>query len=266
LLARFKSDRNLQSVATNEKYAVATEKFYKRISQGAAQMNALYESTTHFKKGSVARSTEAGTAQRIYALAASLDGLGMNLLRLGLVIVLVWIGGLKFARYEAEGIVPLVANSPAMSFFYHHPAPEYRHYMNKEGEFNAANRHWHETNGTYPLSYGLGIVIVSIGILIALHPLFPQLAAVGSFLLILMACTTLSFLVTTPEAWVPALGDTTHGFPYLSGAGRLIIKDVIMLGAAVVTMADSAKAYLSRGPDLGRFCVAGAAESGRLNP
>jgi hypothetical protein len=33
MLARFKSDRNLQSVATNEKYAVATEKFNKRISQ-----------------------------------------------------------------------------------------------------------------------------------------------------------------------------------------------------------------------------------------
>lgn len=64
---------------------------------------------------------------------------------------------------------------------------------------------------------------------------------------------------------MPALGDTTHGFPYLSGAGRLIIKDVIMLGAAVVTMADSAKAYLSRGSDLGRFRVAGAAESGRQN-
>jgi uncharacterized membrane protein YkgB len=224
-------------------------------------MNAPYESATHFKKDSVARRTEAGTAQRIYTVAASLDGLGMNLLRLGLVIVLVWIGGLKFARYEAEGIVPLVANSPAMSFFYHHPAPEYRHYMNKEGEFNPAHRQWHETNGTYPLSYGLGIVIVSIGILIALHPLFPQLAAVGSFLLILMACTTLSFLVTTPEAWVPALGDTTHGFPYLSGAGRLIIKDVIMLGAAVVTLADSAKAYLSRSPGIGR-----SAWQGRPSP
>src|SRR5258708_8417451 len=87
-------------------------------------------------------------------------------------------------------------------------------------------------------------LIVSIGILIALHPLLPQLASVGSFLLVLMACTTLSFLVTTPEAWVPALGDTVHGFPYLSGVGRLIIKDAIMLGAAVITMADSAKAYL----------------------
>src|SRR6267143_6565957 len=124
---------------------------------------------------------------RLYVAASRLDRFGMGVLRLGLVIVLVWIGGLKFARYEAEGIVPLVANSPTMSFFYHHPAPEYRHYMNKEGEFNAANRQWHETNGTYPLSYGLGIVIVSIGILIALHPIFPQLAAVGSFLLILMA-------------------------------------------------------------------------------
>jgi hypothetical protein len=36
-------------------------------------MNAPYESATHFKKGSVARRTEAGTAQRIYAVAASLD-------------------------------------------------------------------------------------------------------------------------------------------------------------------------------------------------
>jgi uncharacterized membrane protein YkgB len=195
--------------------------------------------------------TQAGTINRIFAAAASLDGFGMALLRLGPVIVLVWIGGLKFASYEAEGIVPLVANSPVMSFFYHHPAPEYRHHMNKEGELNPANHQWHETNGSYPVSYGLGIVIVSIGILIALHPLFPRLAAVGGFLLILMACTTLSFLVTTPEVWVPALGDTTHGFPYLSGAGRLIIKDVIMLGAAVATLADSAKAYLSLSAPLG---------------
>jgi uncharacterized membrane protein YkgB len=59
-----------------------------------------------------------------------------------------------------------------------------------------------------------------------------------------MSITTLSLLVTTPEAWVPALGEATHGFPYLSGVGRLIIKDSIMLGAAVTTMADSAKAYL----------------------
>jgi uncharacterized membrane protein YkgB len=37
-----------------------------------------------------------------------------------------------------------------------------------------------------------------------------------------------------------------HGFPLLSGAGRLVVKDAIMMGAALVTMADSARAYLRR--------------------
>lgn len=192
------------------------------------------------------RATRRGIIERLYSVAAGLDRIGMSLLRLGLVVVLFWIGGLKFAKYEAEGIVPLVANSPAMSFFYHHSAPEYRRYMNKEGELIPSHRQWHVTNGTYAFSRGLGVVIVLIGLLIAVHPFLPQAAAVGSFLLALMACTTLSFLVTTPEAWVPALGDTAHGFPYLSGVGRLIIKDAIMFGGAIVTLADSARAYLRR--------------------
>jgi uncharacterized membrane protein YkgB len=42
------------------------------------------------------------------------------------------------------------------------------------------------------------------------------------------------------------LGASTHGFPCLSGACRLIIKDAIMLGAEVVTLADSARAWLAR--------------------
>src|ERR1700730_208801 len=44
------------------------------------------------------------------------------------------------------------------------------------------------------------------------------------------------------------LGASTHGFPYLSGAGRLIIKDAIMLGAAVVTLSDSARVWWARNP------------------
>ena len=185
--------------------------------------------------------------RRIFEEAAQLDRLGMGLMRVGLVIVLCWIGGLKFADYEAEGIVPLVANSPLMSFFYH-SAPDYRQYVNKEGEVVPAHQQWHQLNGTYKFSHGLGIVIVMIGVMIAAYPILPQVSAVGSFLLVLMSLTTLSFLVTTPEAWVPALGGATHGFPYLSGAGRLIIKDAIMLGAAVATLADSAKAWRARNP------------------
>ncbi|MDB5343769.1 MAG: ykgB [Schlesneria sp.] len=59
-----------------------------------------------------------------------------------------------------------------------------------------------------------------------------------------MSFVTLSFLITTPECWVQPLGSPEHGFPLLSGAGRLVVKDAIMMGAALVTMADSAKAYL----------------------
>ena len=142
--------------------------------------------------------------------------MGMVLLRIALVIVLVWIGGLKFADYEADSIVPLVANSPIMSFIYAHPAPVYHQYSNKEGEVIAAHHEWQISNRTYAFSHVLGCVIVLIGILIALHGPLPQIATIGSGLLILMACTTLSFLVTTPEAWVPALGSATHGFPYLA--------------------------------------------------
>jgi reactive chlorine resistance protein C len=187
----------------------------------------------------------AGGITALYARAAALDRVGVGIARAALVIVLVWIGGLKFTDYEAEGIVPFVANSPAMSFLYHHPA-DYHGHLTKEGETNPANRQWNQENGTFAVSYLLGAMIVGLAILIALHPWFPQVAAVGSGLVVLMACTTLSFLVTTPEAWVPAQGDPLHGFPFLAGPGRLVIKDCIMFGAAIVTMADSAKSHLRR--------------------
>src|SRR5258707_13595449 len=84
----------------------------------------------------VQQSTRPGIIERLYSAAASLDRIGMGLLRLGLVVVLFWIGGLKFAKYEADSIVPLVANNPVMSFFYNrYSAPEYRRFMNREGQW-----------------------------------------------------------------------------------------------------------------------------------
>ena len=176
-----------------------------------------YELTAH-----ASHKEDAGIVESVYRTAARLDRFGFAMLRLGLVVVLCWIGGLKAANYEAEGIVPFVANSPLMSFFYHHPAPEYR-MQNPAGGLNIENHQWNETNGTYRFSYGLGFVIVGLGILIALHPVYPRIAAIGSFLLILMAITTLSFLITTPEAWVSGPG--VHGFPYLALPGLLVVKD-----------------------------------------
>lgn len=182
---------------------------------------------------------------RVFGAASRADRVGVTVTRVGLIVVLLWIGALKVFPYEAVGIVPFVANSPTMNFLYNSPA-EYKSYMNREGELVPANRDWHERNGTYTFAYGLGAVIVVYGLMLCLHPWLPQVASVGSFLVFIMSLVTLSFLITTPECWVPALGDAHHGFPYLSGAGRLVVKDVIMMGAALVTMADSAKAYLRR--------------------
>lgn len=181
---------------------------------------------------------------RFFRYAASLQTTGIHLARIGIVIVLLWIGGLKAFRYQAVGIIPFVANSPTMNFFLKYDAPDYKKYMNKEGEYKPENIAWHKENNTYLFSYGLGAVIVLIGLLIALYPVFPALSALGSFLAFIMSFVTLSFLITTPETWVPKLGDTEYGFPYLSAAGRLVIKDVIMMGAAVVTMAQAAKTHL----------------------
>ncbi len=178
-------------------------------------------------------------------LAAGAQKTGIAVTRAGLILVLVWIGGLKAFKYEADGIVPFVANSPTMSFLLSDPT-NYKSHKNPEGALVPANREWHAKNGTYRFAYGLGGVIVLYGLMLCLHPWLPQVAALGSFLVMVMSFVTLSFLITTPECWVPALGDVNHGFPYLSGAGRLVVKDAIMMGAAWVTMADSANAYLRK--------------------
>jgi uncharacterized membrane protein YkgB len=183
---------------------------------------------------------------KAYTLAANSTRLGMALTRMGLVVVLVWIGALKIYQYEADGIVPFVANSPFMSFFYKHPAPEYKKHMNPEGAVVPANHAWHEDNHTYTFALGLGAVICLYGLMIGLNPWWPQIAALGSALVVVMSLVTLSFLITSPESWVPDLGGHEHGFPLLSGRGRLVIKDAIMLGAAWVTMADSAANFLRR--------------------
>ena len=182
----------------------------------------------------------------VLEIAASIKGVGFNFIRIAIFIIFVWIGGLKFWNYEAEGIVPFVANSPFMSFFYTKNAPEYKDYKLKEGEFDKVKHEWHEANNTYTFSHGLGIAIMTFGVLTLLGIWFPKVGFVGTGLVILMTLGTLSFLVTTPEAWVPDLGSGEHGFPLLTGAGRLVIKDVCILASAIVVLSDCARRILKR--------------------
>jgi len=179
------------------------------------------------------------------AFIIRIDKFAMNLLRFSIVVVFLWIGALKFFNYEADGIVPFVANSPFMSFFYNHPE-QYTDYTNKEGEVSNKNRLWHISNNTYGFAKGLGFFLIVCAVLVASHRIFPFASMIGSMLVFLMTIGTLSFLVTTPESWVPDLGDDHWGVPYLSSRGRLVIKDIVILAGSVLTMAQSAKLYLSR--------------------
>jgi uncharacterized membrane protein YkgB len=174
---------------------------------------------------------------------SKLDTLGTHLMRLAIAVVFLWIGALKFAPYEADSITPFVANSPFMSFFYEHPE-DYKAHLTHEGELNADKRVWQTANNTYVFSTGLGFVEILIGLLVLSNPISRRAGLLGGALAFGTPLVTLTFLLTTPEAWVPDLGDAEHGFPFLSGAGRLVLKDVLMLAGALPVMADSARQLL----------------------
>ncbi len=181
-------------------------------------------------------------------------------LRIAIFVVMAWIGGLKAFQYEADGIAAFVSNSPFMSFLYQrsdktaiHPetgkeVKEYVLHKNPEGKVVEKNIEWHRSNGTYVFSYGLGLVIVTIGILVLLGIWSPRLGMIGGLLTFGMSLVTLSFLITTPECWVPNLGGDgptpQYGFPYLSAAGRLVIKDIIMSAGGLLVAAEAGRRYL----------------------
>lgn len=182
--------------------------------------------------------------ERVLRLIAGAQKQWINFARIAIFIVMAWIGGLKAFPYEAVGIVPFVANSPFMGFLYTKSPPEYNDYKNREGELIERNVAWHKENGTYLFSYGLGIMIVGIGLFVLSGIWSPVGGMIGGAWTIVMSFVTLSFLITTPETWVPPLGDVHSGFPYLSAAGRLVLKDIIMMSAGFICLSDSAQRYL----------------------
>jgi uncharacterized membrane protein YkgB len=173
------------------------------------------------------------------------ERLGYAAMRVAIAIVFLWIGAVKFVPYEADSITPFVANNPVLSLFYRHPE-QYKAHLTREGELIPAQRDWQRANGTYAFSDGLGVVETTIGLLVLAGFVSVPWGAAGALLAFLTSLVTLSFLVTTPEAWVPALGDAQHGFPFPSGGGRLVLKDVMLLAGAFILMVQSAKALRGR--------------------
>lgn len=186
----------------------------------------------------------------------------IHFIRFAIFIVMVWIGGLKAYQYEADGIVPFVTNSPLMSFFYANTnktaineegktVKEYMLHKNPEGKMVEKNIEWHKSNNTYTFSYVLGSVIVIIGLLTLLGIWFPSIGLWGGLLTFGMSIVTLTFLISTPEVYVPNLGGDMptpqFGFPFLSGAGRLVLKDIIMMAAGLIIASDCAKKIKTTG-------------------
>jgi uncharacterized membrane protein YkgB len=137
------------------------------------------------------------------------ERLGTFFIRYGLVLVLGWIGAMKFTTYEAEGIKTLVETSPFMSWMY-------------------------KVLSLQATSNIIGVAELTAAALIAIRPLSAKLSAIGSVLAVLTFLTTLTFLFSLP-GWEKSLG----GFPALSGSGGFLLKDTVLLGAALFTLGDS---------------------------
>ena len=142
---------------------------------------------------------------------AIIEDVGKEIVRWGLVVVLAWIGGMKFTAYEAMGIQPLVAHSPLVGWMY---------------DFLSIRS----------FSAMLGCIEIGTAALISLQYLSPKASAVGAILAIGLFATTLSMVFTTP-GWEPTLG-----FPALSAMpGQFLLKDIVLLGASVWSLGESLK-------------------------
>ena len=148
---------------------------------------------------------------------SAIDSLASILGRYGLVLVIGWIGALKFANFEAHQIQPLVANSPFMGWLYN-------------------------IFPVYTFSALLGIFELTAAALLAIKPVAPKLSIAGSLLAILLFLATISFLFTTPGVGEPAGG----GFPAMSLTGEFLLKDVPLLGLSFWTLADAMRAARRR--------------------
>jgi reactive chlorine resistance protein C len=156
--------------------------------------------------------TKRPAIDRVFNLP-SIDAIAGVLGRYGLVVVIGWIGALKFANFEAHQIQPLVANSPLMGWLY-------------------------DFMPVYTFSALLGVLEVSCAVLLAIKPLAPKLSIIGSLIAIVLFVSTVSFLFTTPGIAEPKGG----GFPAISLLGEFLLKDIPLLGLSFWTLADAIRA------------------------
>ena len=124
----------------------------------------------------------------------------------GMIVMLLWAGSYKMTAPGAEGIVPLVSNSPLIW--------------------------WHfKLFGPYIGSDIIGLTEITAAILFIAGYFRPIAGVIGGLVTTLMFFVTSTMLVTTPGAIISVPG--IHGMRYMSFLGLFLFKDVIALGASL---------------------------------
>ena len=132
-----------------------------------------------------------------------LQRIGRAVATIGIILPLLFIGGLKFTPPEIEGIKTLLAGTPWLSWL-----------LALFGEAGA--------------SYFLGIVEIFAALLLIASFWSARAGVLGGAIASLIFFVT-STLIVLPIAWDPQFG----GFPYLGPAGQFLIKDITLLGVAL---------------------------------
>ncbi|MCG9568257.1 DUF417 family protein [Vibrio chagasii] len=125
---------------------------------------------------------------------------GYNLGVIGVALVLAWIGIYKFTPTEAMLIEPLIANHPAMNWLYN--------LFSVQAVSNMV---------------GGAEIIVAIGLMIGFKK--PQVAFYSGIAATAIFVVTLSFLITTPNAWKVSDGILVTNF--------FLVKNVLFLAIAI---------------------------------
>jgi len=124
---------------------------------------------------------------------------------IGLIVMLLWAGSYKITVPGAESIVPLVSNSPLIS--------------------------WHfRLFGPYIGSDLIGLTEVTAAVLMIAGYLRPKAGIIGGLIASGMFFITSTMIITTPGTIISVPG--IRGMRYMSLLGLFLFKDVISLGAS----------------------------------
>ncbi|MHC2144895.1 YkgB family protein [Pseudomonas sp. 210_17 TE3656] len=135
------------------------------------------------------------------------SSLDITLLRLSLIVIFIGFGYTKWFAYEAQALIPLIDNSPLLSWM--HPA-----------------------FGIQGASYALGVAEWAIGAALLIGFWQPRWAVAGALGSAITYLTTLTLILSTPGGWESSAG----GFPAMGSSTSFLIKDAVLLAASVVLL------------------------------